>query len=36
MTPCMRLYADLGQKLGVQGASRPENPYREWVRHLLI
>ncbi len=29
MTPCMRLYAYLGQQLTAQTA--PESPYREWV-----
>ena len=29
MTPCMRLYAYLGQQLDAR--TRPENPYREWV-----
>jgi thiaminase/transcriptional activator TenA len=29
MTPCMRLYAYLGQQLDVR--TTPENPYREWV-----
>ena len=29
MTPCMRLYAYLGQQLAAQ--IKPENPYREWV-----
>jgi thiaminase/transcriptional activator TenA len=28
-TPCMRLYAYLGQHLAAQ--TKPENPYREWV-----
>ena len=31
MTPCMRLYAFLGQQLAARGAARPDNPYREWV-----
>ena len=31
MTPCMRLYAYLGQALASQGAVRPSNPYHEWV-----
>ena len=31
MTPCMRLYAFLGQQLAAQGAARADNPYREWV-----
>ena len=30
MTPCMRLYAWLGQRLAEH--DRPENPYREWIR----
>jgi thiaminase (transcriptional activator TenA) len=29
MTPCMRLYAYLGQQLAAQ--TKPESPYREWV-----
>lgn len=29
MTPCMRLYAYLGQQLVAQ--TKPESPYREWV-----
>ena len=29
MTPCMRLYAYLGQRLAAQ--TKPESPYREWV-----
>ena len=29
MTPCMRLYAYLGQQLAPQ--TKPESPYREWV-----
>ena len=29
MTPCMRLYAYLGQQ--VAAYARPESPYREWV-----
>lgn len=31
MTPCMRLYAYLGQTLSAEGAASPDNPYREWV-----
>jgi thiaminase (transcriptional activator TenA) len=31
MTPCMRLYAFLGQALAAEGAAKPENPYREWI-----
>ena len=31
MTPCMRLYAYLGQTLAREGAARASNPYREWV-----
>jgi thiaminase/transcriptional activator TenA len=31
MTPCMRLYAFLGQALAAEGAAQPANPYREWV-----
>ena len=30
MTPCMRLYAHLGQALAAQG--EPAGPYAEWVR----
>jgi thiaminase/transcriptional activator TenA len=29
MTPCMRLYAYLGQQLSAH--TNPESPYREWV-----
>ena len=29
MTPCMRLYAYLGQQLATR--TKPESPYREWV-----
>jgi thiaminase (transcriptional activator TenA) len=29
MTPCMRLYAFLGQ--GLAARTKPESPYREWV-----
>ncbi|GAB6876371.1 TenA family protein [Thermaerobacter litoralis] len=29
MTPCMRLYAFLGQSLG--SGQRPDNPYRDWI-----
>jgi thiaminase/transcriptional activator TenA len=29
MTPCMRLYAHLGQQLAAH--AKPESPYREWV-----
>ncbi|MDT5348835.1 MAG: hypothetical protein QOH91_2122 [Mycobacterium sp.] len=29
MTPCLRLYAYLGQQLAAQ--TKPESPYREWV-----
>ncbi len=32
MTPCLRLYAFLGQSLAQQGGGRQENPYGEWVR----
>jgi thiaminase (transcriptional activator TenA) len=32
MTPCMRLYAFLGQSLADAGAAIDENPYAEWVR----
>ena len=31
MTPCMRLYAYLGQTLAREGAAQASNPYREWV-----
>lgn len=31
MTPCMRLYAYLGQALLAEGAAESSNPYREWV-----
>jgi thiaminase (transcriptional activator TenA) len=31
MTPCMRLYAYLGQALLPSAAARPDNPYREWI-----
>jgi thiaminase/transcriptional activator TenA len=31
MTPCMRLYAFLGQSLAAEGAARPPNPYQEWI-----
>jgi thiaminase/transcriptional activator TenA len=31
MTPCMRLYAYLGQALGAEGAGQPANAYREWI-----
>jgi len=34
MTPCMRLYADLGaesaRRAGAEGASEP-NPYQSWI-----
>jgi thiaminase/transcriptional activator TenA len=29
MTPCLRLYAYLGQRLAAQ--TKPDSPYREWV-----
>jgi thiaminase (transcriptional activator TenA) len=29
MTPCMRLYAYLGQQLAAE--TKPDNPFREWV-----
>jgi thiaminase/transcriptional activator TenA len=32
MTPCMRLYAYLGQTLASTGAARADNPYAEWIR----
>ncbi len=31
MTPCMRLYAYLGQRLLAEGAASPNNPYRDWI-----
>ncbi len=31
MTPCMRLYAHIGQTLAA-GAGEADNPYREWIR----
>jgi thiaminase/transcriptional activator TenA len=31
MTPCMRLYAHLGQTLAARGANTASNPYREWI-----
>jgi thiaminase/transcriptional activator TenA len=31
MTPCMRLYAYLGQALFTAGAASSSNPYHEWV-----
>jgi thiaminase/transcriptional activator TenA len=31
MTPCMRLYAYLGQSLAAEGAAQAANPYREWI-----
>jgi thiaminase/transcriptional activator TenA len=31
MTPCMRLYAFLGQQLAAEGAATLANPYREWI-----
>jgi thiaminase/transcriptional activator TenA len=31
MTPCMRLYAFVGQTLAAEGAGQPSNPYHEWV-----
>jgi len=31
LTPCMRLYAYLGQALVAQGANRATNPYQAWV-----
>jgi thiaminase/transcriptional activator TenA len=32
MTPCMRLYAYLGQSLAAAGAALEPNPYADWVR----
>jgi len=32
MTPCMRLYAFLGQSLATEGADGDDNPYTAWVR----
>jgi thiaminase/transcriptional activator TenA len=32
MTPCMRLYAHLGQTLAASGAATGQNPYADWVR----
>jgi thiaminase/transcriptional activator TenA len=32
MTPCMRLYAYLGESLAASGAATEQNPYAEWVR----
>ncbi len=32
MTPCMRLYAFVGQSLSADGAATPDNPYREWIQ----
>jgi len=32
MTPCMRLYAFLGQSLEALGAASDANPYSEWVK----
>jgi thiaminase/transcriptional activator TenA len=31
MTPCMRLYAFLGQALAAEGAAAEHNPYRDWI-----
>jgi thiaminase/transcriptional activator TenA len=31
MTPCMRLYAYLGQSLAAEGAAQSTNPYCEWI-----
>jgi thiaminase/transcriptional activator TenA len=31
MTPCMRLYAYLGQTLAARGSANVDNPYREWI-----
>jgi thiaminase (transcriptional activator TenA) len=31
MTPCMRLYAYLGQALAASSCARRDNPYREWI-----
>lgn len=32
MTPCMRLYASLGQSLQAAGAAQMGNPYAEWIQ----
>jgi thiaminase/transcriptional activator TenA len=31
MTPCMRLYAYLGQQLATPGGHTPGTPYQEWI-----
>jgi thiaminase/transcriptional activator TenA len=31
MTPCMRLYAFLGQSLALECSTVDQNPYREWI-----
>ena len=31
MTPCMRLYAFLGQALAAEGAAADHNPYHDWI-----
>jgi len=31
MTPCMRLYAFLGQALAAEGAAAAHNPYHDWI-----
>jgi thiaminase/transcriptional activator TenA len=31
MTPCMRLYAFVGQTLAAEGAAKQSNPYRDWI-----
>ena len=31
MTPCMRLYAFVGQALAAEGAAAAHNPYHDWI-----
>src|SRR5206468_2628468 len=31
MTPCMRLYAFLGQALAAEDAATTQNPYHDWI-----